>query len=165
MCEVTRQPLLCWPPTERLWQVVVPSGEAPSLWAAGCFPHWLLRLAPIHRSCCSLQPRFATPISTQPTLAMQAGLVEWKRTLRDIFTSVGNFFLSAALLIRVKWRRHALIPGAAAAQQQLVTEASRQALSTARTQSAQICRAGRSSTSRQCLATHPSAGANWPRHP
>ena len=41
---------------------------------------------------------------------MQAGLADRKLRSRDVFTAVGNFFPSAALLMRVRCRPQAVIP-------------------------------------------------------
>ena len=40
---------------------------------------------------------------------MQAGLVGRKLTFRDVFTAVAAFFSLLAPLIRIRWRRQALM--------------------------------------------------------
>ena len=54
-------------------------------------------------------------ISPQPTPAMQAGLVGRELRFRDVFAAVAAISLFAALLIRVRWRRQALVLGSAPA--------------------------------------------------
>jgi hypothetical protein len=49
------------------------------------------------------------------TPAMQAGLVGRKLTFRDIFRGVAGFLLLVVLAIQVRWPRHGLVRGLAAA--------------------------------------------------
>jgi len=49
------------------------------------------------------------------TPAMQAGLVAGRLTFRDVFTAVAAFLSFVAALIRVRWRRQALVLRSAAA--------------------------------------------------
>jgi len=46
---------------------------------------------------------------------MQAGLVDTKLRLRDVFTAVTGFVLLVELVMRVRGRREGLIPRCAAA--------------------------------------------------
>ena len=56
---------------------------------------------------------------------MQAGLVAKQLTLRDVFTAVGTLLSFLTVLIRVSWRRQALIARLSDPQEQFPMEAPR----------------------------------------